>query len=1005
MAFAAISACFAQTGPVILSNDFTPPQGAQPGRGRPDDGPWQKRLMTAVSSDGLVFTRTNQVIADQANVPDFILARNGILYLYYTGGAVGSRENVIAAAVSPDQGKTWFYKYVDISGFSGPNPGDPDVRLLEDGTIRMFFTAGRPGSRFPEIHYADSSDGLRFQYRGSAFAIEGEAVLDSFTVPIGGMWHMYTLSEHPAQLWHGVSLDGESFRPENPASFSISGRPYIVTNEIALEDGRIRFYAFSGGSGGDIRSFVTKDGYAWAPEPGVRLAWDPSSGMERGFVKDAAVVHLADGTYLMVYATLIPLASEAEVTVEPDVTAVVNSAGYGPAVAPGSLITIFGASLAGAAVDVGGRPAPVFYTSPTQINSQVPFEIAPGPAAVRVGNRSFPIQVTPAAPGIFKLQGEDALGAPVRPGDYATLYLTGQGEVTPPVGTGRAAPQSPLARATLPVTVTVGGLAAEVQFAGLAPGFIGLMQLNLRVPSLPAGIHPVTVTIGGATSNQALITVLASAAWPAELKVTPTGEYVHAGRTYSSSSSLLVEWTPAGGVVQHYVVMAEEKQSSTRTVVQAGASRAVLENLKSGTEYAVSARACLNASCTAALQSEPAQGATAEEYWRIQGRGSSYATADRIVPDGNVGAYAFRYGSWAGPSLDGKIQLYYSPSQAEEKGVKIGELVAARADTVQDALAFRGVSGYGLLRVCQPMPAPPGGSPSLPPGCAGSGALVTNLNLFQAVPLAGETDGRVRLFFEAGGSDGRTRILYLDSQDGYIGRDFNSGPATRCDSLADYSSGGGCEPKVAVGVDIDGPDPNPNIRNARQFKIGYPTQQSWAWDMRPGTFMWFTTEWPDRRCSPFNFNAAYAVWTGVKWRVDYGRDECPKLLAGAQAPAVVHLGGGSYKMYFNQHALPNGPTDPQVALKPIRLLYADAVATGDPTVVDFEDWEPLASARQVHYLWPDGGVLSENQESRLDDYVVFAPTVDPRRLILYSNMSEDTSRIPPFIGSAVLVNP
>jgi hypothetical protein len=88
----------------------------------------------------------------------------------------------------------------------------------------------------------------------------------------------------------------------------------------------------------------------------------------------------------------------------------------------------------------------------------------------------------------------------------------------------------------------------------------------------------------------------------------------------------------------------------------------------------------------------------------------------------------------------------------------------------------------------------------------------------------------------------------------------------------------------------------------------------------------------------------------------------------------------------------------------MRMLYADPEPTGDPAVADFEDWEALALARPVHYLWPNGDRLSEEEESRLDDYAIFAPTPDPERLIMYSNMSLSGTQAMPFIGSAVLVN-
>lgn len=690
----------------------------------------------------------------------------------------------------------------------------------------------------------------------------------------------------------------------------------------------------------------------------------------------------------------------------PELRAVVNAASFAPGIAPGSLISVFGTGLQAAAVDVNGRPAPVFFSNATQINAQLPVEISPGPATLRVGTATLPIQVSASAPGIFKLQGERAVTQPVIPGDYATIYLTGQGEVAPPVATGQPGPSNPFALAKLPVSVTVGGSPATVQFAGLAPGFAGLMQLNLQVPSVPAGDQPVIVTIGGVASNTALLPVAAaSAAWQPALQAERTGAFAHAGVSYASSSSLRVAWTPPDSPVHHYVLFASESRSSIRLDVPGAARETTIDNLKAGTEYAVGIRACADAPCAAPLQpSTLAHATTEDEYWSINGQGASYATADRLVSDGNVGSYAIRYGPWAGPALDGKVQLYYNPTGQQEKGMKIGETIAPLADSVQAAAAFRGVSGYGLLRVCQPIPGAPGSPPTVPAGCIGAPSLAASLNLFQAVPLTPAGGGKVRLFFEAGGGDGRTRILYLDSQDGYIGRDFHSGAPTRCETLADYSAGGGCEPKLAIGVDIDRDNGNPNLLNARQFKILYPTRDSWAWDMQPGAPMWFTTEWTDGRCSRYAFNAAYAVWDGDKWKVGYGPDGCPKLLAGVQAPAPVHLGGARYKLYFNLHPSPGGTTDPQQALKPMRLLYADPEATGDPARVEFEDWEPLASARQLHYLWATGGRLTDQEESRLDDFVVFAPTADPARLIMYANMSTGGQGIP-FIGSAVLVNP
>lgn len=91
-------------------------------------------------------------------------------------------------------------------------------------------------------------------------------------------------------------------------------------------------------------------------------------------------------------------------------------------------------------------------------------------------------------------------------------------------------------------------------------------------------------------------------------------------------------------------------------------------------------------------------------------------------------------------------------------------------------------------------------------------------------------------------------------------------------------------------------------------------------------------------------------------------------------------------------------------MKPMQMIYADGAATGDASIVEFEDWEQIDAAREIHYVFADGTPLTEAEESRLDDYVMLAPTSDPAVLIMYSNMSA-TGTTPPFIGSAVLINP
>jgi uncharacterized protein (TIGR03437 family) len=215
---------------------------------------------------------------------------------------------------------------------------------------------------------------------------------------------------------------------------------------------------------------------------------------------------------------------------------IVNAAGFQAPVAPGSVIAIFGTNLAatpasastlplpttlgGTSILVNGKlAAALFYVSPAQINAQLPYETGLGPATLSV-NGSAPVSfpVAASAPGIVVYGNNRAVAVnqdfalnspdhPARVGGWVTVYLAGQGAVTPPVASGAASPGNPVALPMLPVTATLGGQPAEVLFAGLAPGGVGLFQVNLRIPSLASGDFPLIVTVGQARSNAPMVAV------------------------------------------------------------------------------------------------------------------------------------------------------------------------------------------------------------------------------------------------------------------------------------------------------------------------------------------------------------------------------------------------------------------------------------------------------------------------------------------------------------------
>ena len=216
---------------------------------------------------------------------------------------------------------------------------------------------------------------------------------------------------------------------------------------------------------------------------------------------------------------------------------VVNSASFQPgALAPGSLFTIFAGNLvpqpdsaatdpwpttlSGISVKINGIAVPIAYVGPTQVNGQVPFELAPGPALLVVesnGAVSAPIPLTIAAtaPGLF-LVGKQAAalnqdgsingpGNPAPTGSIVGVYFTGQGQVANPPATG--ASSQTLSNTLAPTSATIGGLPAIVSFSGLAPRFIGMGQVNVKVPDLAPGEYPLILTIGDAQSNTGIITV------------------------------------------------------------------------------------------------------------------------------------------------------------------------------------------------------------------------------------------------------------------------------------------------------------------------------------------------------------------------------------------------------------------------------------------------------------------------------------------------------------------
>jgi len=171
--------------------------------------------------------------------------------------------------------------------------------------------------------------------------------------------------------------------------------------------------------------------------------------------------------------------------------------------------------------------APLFYVSPNQINFQMPVEATSTTASVVVVSNglaspavSLPAGV--AVAGIFTVAGSNQAAAnnadatpnsasnPAAAGSVISLFVTGLGPVSPAVATGQAgATAEPLNRTVTNPTVLIGGVAAtNIQYSGLAPGLVGLYQLNVTIPQGTAsGTAQVLVVTPAAASNPATIAI------------------------------------------------------------------------------------------------------------------------------------------------------------------------------------------------------------------------------------------------------------------------------------------------------------------------------------------------------------------------------------------------------------------------------------------------------------------------------------------------------------------
>ena len=189
----------------------------------------------------------------------------------------------------------------------------------------------------------------------------------------------------------------------------------------------------------------------------------------------------------------------------PPLTIANAASGQQRAIASGEIVSIYGSEFdpSTAQVSFNGTAARLFYVGPGQINALAPDGLAEGATAsveVTSGGAavgSLTVAVASAVPGIFTVGANGQAAAtnrdgtgnsdlyPAQVGSIVTLFATGQGE-----------------SANAAANLTIGGAVAAMLYAGPAPGFAGLMQINARVPlGIAPGDEPVVLNVGGVVSQ------------------------------------------------------------------------------------------------------------------------------------------------------------------------------------------------------------------------------------------------------------------------------------------------------------------------------------------------------------------------------------------------------------------------------------------------------------------------------------------------------------------------
>ena len=471
----------------------------------------------AVDDDGHAYI-TGYTHSNQASFPI-----SGGPMQTWSGG-----EDAFLAKVSP-AGEELVY-----SGFLGGLGSERGAAIVLDASGNVYlagFTSSRASSRLPitvgpglelggltDVLVAKiGPDGSQIIYAGY---IGGAADDRATSIAVDGLGNAYvggvTWSEHTSS----PVLAGPGLRYRG-------GREAFVA-KVAASGAALHYAGYFGGFGNESVTDIAVD------RDGIAYVAGSSNTSDPAFAVVGPDVTPNGGTDAFVAKIGATILLE---------NSVVNGASFAlGAIAPGEIVSIFGSGLGPAEgeparldssdrvatelaevqVFFDGVPAPLFFVRADQINAQAPYSLdgkSKTEVHVRFQGRDSEraeFAVAPSAPGIFAFPDDPGRAVafnedgtlnsqdnPAMRGEVIVFFATGEGQTTPPGVDGLLAPEvlSELPRPELPVKVTIGRRDARVLFAGSAPDFAGLLQVNARVP-LDLGVDTgLVLEVGGARSQ------------------------------------------------------------------------------------------------------------------------------------------------------------------------------------------------------------------------------------------------------------------------------------------------------------------------------------------------------------------------------------------------------------------------------------------------------------------------------------------------------------------------